>query len=87
MVVYAIILAIFAFCTITGQIGVTEINRNILFKKKTFGVPIARKRLLKIQAIIPSLIQSALDDKCIIETFSSDIGETRYLITAKGQKL
>ena len=52
----------------------------------SFGVPITRKRLLKIQGITPTLIQKALDDGYVIETSPSDIGEIRYLITIKGQK-
>ena len=52
----------------------------------SFGVPITRKRLLKIKGITPDLIQKALDDGCIIEISPSDIGEIRYVITIKGQK-
>ncbi|MBE6580186.1 MAG: hypothetical protein E7650_01050 [Ruminococcaceae bacterium] len=52
----------------------------------SFGVPVTRKRLLKIQGITPVLIQKALDGGCIIETTPSDTGEIRYLITVKGQK-
>ena len=53
----------------------------------SFGVPITRKRLLRIQGVTPNLIQEALDNEYIIETSPSDIGEVRYLITNKGQKI
>ena len=39
----------------------------------SFGEPITRKRLLRIQGVTSNLIQEALDNEYIIETSASDI--------------